>query len=65
MFEVWGIVILGIVTLCFGFLAGFQMAHINYNKKLVHLVKRCVNSGTIAPVLVALEDQNRKYKKKD
>lgn len=64
MVEVWGIVVLAIVTICFGFLAGFQMAHINYNRKLVKLVKRCVNSGTIAPVLVALEDHNNKYIKK-
>lgn len=63
MVELWGIALLAVVTICFGFLAGFQMAHINYNRKLVRLVKRCVNSGTIAPILVALEDYNNKHRK--
>lgn len=50
-----GIFLLAVVTLCFGFLSGFQMAHIHYNKRLVKLVKRCIHSGTIAPILVEIE----------
>ena len=60
MIDITGIVLLIIVTLCFGFLTGFQMAHISYNKKLVTLVKRCINTGTIAPVLVEIEEHNQK-----
>jgi hypothetical protein len=52
--DIIGFIILGVVTLCFGFLSGFQMAHIHYNKKLAALVKRCIHSGTIAPILVEL-----------
>jgi len=52
--DILGFVFLGTVTLCFGFLSGFQMAHIHYNKKLAALVKRCIHSGTIAPILVEL-----------
>ena len=55
MDDFTGYVLLGIVTLCFGFLSGFQMAHIYYNKRLVKLVKRCIHSGTIAPILVEIE----------
>jgi len=62
MINITGIVLLIIVTLCFGFLTGFQMAHINYNKKLVTLVKRCINTGTIAPVLVEIEERKQKSK---
>lgn len=46
---------IGIVTLCFGLLVGFQMAHIMYVRRLTRLAKRCVDTGTIAPVLVEIE----------
>ena len=55
MDEMIGILLLGVVTLCFGFLSGFQISHIYYNKRLVKLVKRCIHSGTIAPILVEIE----------
>ncbi|MBN1431715.1 MAG: hypothetical protein JW931_02975 [Methanomicrobiaceae archaeon] len=60
MEDTIGLLMLGIVTLCFGFLSGFQMAHIHYNKRLVRLVKRCIHSGTIAPILVELENNHSK-----
>jgi len=60
MDDFTGIILLGIVTLCFGFLSGFQMAHLHYNKRLVRLVKRCIHSGTIAPVLVEIENNHSK-----
>ncbi|WOF15357.1 hypothetical protein F1737_01000 [Methanoplanus sp. FWC-SCC4] len=47
---------LAIVTFCFGLLCGFQVAHIKYTKKLAKMVKRCIHSGTIAPVLVELKE---------
>lgn len=60
MDEVTGLFVLAIVTLCFGFLAGFQTAHIKYTKKLAKYVRRCIHSGTIAPILVELEKNNHK-----
>lgn len=53
-----GLMLLGVVTLCFGFLSGFQAAHIHYNKRLVRLIKRCIHSGTIAPILVEVEKRS-------
>ncbi|MDD4127414.1 MAG: hypothetical protein PHV39_06990 [Methanomicrobium sp.] len=58
MTDITGLLLLAIVTLCFGFLAGFQMAHIKYTKKLAKYVRRCIHSGTIAPILVELESKN-------
>ena len=60
MDDYTGFILLGVVTLCFGFLSGFQMAHIYYNKRLVKLVKRCIHSGTIAPILVEIEKSQSK-----
>ncbi|MBP2134544.1 hypothetical protein J2128_002515 [Methanomicrobium sp. W14] len=57
MADASGIALLAIVTLCFGFLAGFQAAHIRYSKKLAEFVIRCIHSGTIAPILVELEKE--------
>ena len=45
-------------TACFGFLIGFQLAHIYYCRKMILLAKRCINTGTIAPVLFELEKQS-------
>ena len=64
MEDLIGLLLLGIVTLCFGFLSGIQLAHINYNKKLVKLVKRCIHSGTIAPILVEIESSHSKEPEK-
>jgi hypothetical protein len=55
-----GFIAIGIVSLCFGFLSGIQMAHIRHNKRLAGLIKRCIHSGTIAPVLYELENNSRK-----
>jgi len=46
---------IGVVTLCFGLLVGLQVAHIMYVRRLTRLAKRCVDTGTIAPILVELE----------
>ncbi|MCQ8893863.1 MAG: hypothetical protein NQU46_04450 [Methanolinea sp.] len=47
--------VISIVTLCFGLLVGFQVAHIMYVRRLTRLAKRCIDTGTIAPVLVEIE----------
>lgn len=46
---------ISIVTLCFGLLVSFQVAHIMYVRRLTRLAKRSVDTGTIAPVLVEME----------
>jgi len=46
---------ISIVTLCFGLLVSFQVAHIMYIRRLTQLAKRCVDTGTIAPLLVEIE----------
>ena len=60
MIDITEFLLLAIVTLCFGFLTGFQMAHIKYTQKLAKYVRRCIHSGTIAPILVELEKMNKK-----
>ncbi len=48
-----------VATTCFGLLIGFQLAHIYYCRKMIILAKRCINTGTIAPVLVVIEEQSK------
>lgn len=48
-------ILIGVVSGCFGLLVGFQLGHIKYVKRLAGLAKRCVETGTIAPVLVEVE----------
>jgi len=55
MVDTIAYIAISIVTLCFGLLVGFQMAHIMYVRRLTRLAKRCVDTGTIAPVLVEIE----------
>lgn len=47
--------LIGITTLCFGLLVSFQIAHIYYVRRLTHLARRCLDTGTIAPILVELK----------
>lgn len=53
---------IAVVSACFGLLVGFQLTHIAYVKRLAALAKRCVDTGTIAPVLVELEGIGRTKK---
>lgn len=48
--------LIAVTTFCFGLLVSFQISHIYYTRKLARLAKRSVNTGTIAPVLVELEE---------
>jgi hypothetical protein len=49
--------LISITTLCFGLLVSFQITHLYYIRKLARLAKRCLNTGTIAPILVELEEE--------
>ncbi|MEI6841691.1 MAG: hypothetical protein WCK53_10510 [Methanomicrobiales archaeon] len=54
MVELVGELTICIVTLCFGLLISFQLAHIYHVRRITRLARRCVDSGTLAPVLVEL-----------
>ena len=55
MIDVSSYVIIAVVTLCFGLLLGFQFAHINYVRRMAVIARRCVETRTLAPLLVELE----------
>ena len=59
MIEIFSYLIISVVTLCFGFLVGFQLAHIQYVRRLAGLARRCVETGTLAPLLVELGKENK------
>ncbi|MDE4908639.1 hypothetical protein L0665_08475 [Methanogenium marinum] len=56
MVDLFSAGLLGIVSLCFGLLAGIQIAHIHYSRRLTKLAKRSIYSKTIAPILVAAKE---------
>jgi hypothetical protein len=56
MVDLFSAGLLAIVSLCFGLLVGIQIAHIHYSRRMTKLAKRCIYSKTIAPVLVAAEE---------
>jgi hypothetical protein len=47
--------LIAIVTFGFGLLVSFQIGHIYYVRKITRIARRCVDTGTIAPVFVELE----------
>jgi hypothetical protein len=55
MVDTVAYLMISIVAFCFGLLVSFQIAHIYYVRRLTRLAKRCVDTGTIAPVLIELE----------
>lgn len=55
MVDLLGELVICIVTLCFGLLISFQIAHIYHVRRITRIARRCIDSGTIAPVLVELE----------
>lgn len=59
MIDPLNYLLIGITAFCFGLLVSFQITHIFYCRKLTGLAKRCVNTGTIAPVLVELEESGK------
>ena len=50
-----GGLVIAIVTLCFGLLVSFQIAHIYHVRRITQIARRCIDSGTIAPVLLELQ----------
>ncbi len=56
MVEPMNYLLIAVVMFCFGLLISFQVTHIYYAKKLIRLARRSVNTGTIAPILVELEE---------
>jgi hypothetical protein len=47
--------LIAVTCLCFGLIISFQMAHIHYCRKLTKLIRRCISTKTIAPVLAEYE----------
>jgi hypothetical protein len=55
MVDVVSYTLISITCFCFGLIVSFQLAHINYCRKLTILVRRSIGTKTIAPVLVEYE----------
>ncbi|MEN6609521.1 MAG: hypothetical protein ABFC24_01640 [Methanoregulaceae archaeon] len=60
MVDVLNYTLISVAAFCFGLIISFQLAHIHYSKRLIHLVRRSVDSRTIAPVLAELESARKK-----
>lgn len=65
MVDLLGELAICIVTLCFGLLISFQLAHIYHVRHITKIARRCVDSGTIAPILVELEKSHQLSYAKD
>ena len=48
--------LIALTTFCFGLIVSFQLAHIHYCRKLAGLLRRSINTKTIAPVLAEIQD---------
>jgi len=55
MVDTASYILIGITCFCFGLIVSFQMAHIQYCRKLAGLVRRSISTKTIAPVLAEYE----------
>jgi hypothetical protein len=55
MVDVLSYILIGITCFCFGLIVSFQIAHIQYCRKLTFLVRRSISTKTIAPVLAEYE----------
>jgi len=60
MVDITSYILIGITCFCFGLIVSIQIAHINYCRKLVQLVRRSVSTKTIAPVLAEYEAMKAK-----
>ena len=49
--------LISITCFCFGLLVSFQVSHIYHVRRLTRLARRCLDTGTIAPILVALKGE--------
>jgi uncharacterized membrane protein len=52
--------LIAVTTFCFGLIVSFQLTHIQYCRKLTGLLRRSINSKSLAPVLAELEEQKEK-----
>jgi hypothetical protein len=55
MVDVVSYTLISITAFCFGLIVSFQLAHIHYCRKLIHLLRRSISTRTIAPVLAEYE----------
>ena len=55
MVDVASYTLIGVTCFCFGLIVSFQIAHIQYRRKLTILVRRSISTKTIAPVLAEYE----------
>lgn len=60
MVDIVSYSLIAITTFCFGLIVSFQIAHIHYCRKLTGLLRRSINTKTIAPVLAEIEDLKMK-----
>jgi hypothetical protein len=56
MVDISSYTLIAITTFCFGLIVSFQIAHIHYCRKLTGLLRRSINTRTIAPVLAEIEE---------
>ena len=52
--------LIALTTFCFGLIVSFQLAHIQYCRKLAAILRRSINTKTIAPVLAEIEELTSK-----
>ncbi len=55
MVDIVSYTLISITCFCFGLIVSFQLAHIHYCRKLTHILRRCLSTKTIAPVLAEYE----------
>lgn len=55
MVDVISYCLIALTTFCFGLIVSFQLAHIHYCRKLAAILRRSINTKTIAPVLAEIE----------
>ncbi len=60
MVDVVNYSLISLTCFCFGLIVSFQLAHINYCRKLTTLVRRSISTRTIAPVLAEIEAMKKK-----
>lgn len=59
MVDLSSYLLIAVVTFGFGLLVSFQIGHIYHVRKITRIARRCVDTGTIAPVFVELEKQHK------
>jgi len=56
MVDVISYCLIALTTFCFGLIVSFQLAHIHYCRKLAAILRRSINTKTIAPILAEIEE---------